>query len=71
MVGTSTGPSDQALCSFPRLLTLRLSLAGLQVLQLGQKKVSTALQVWAWHVELHISHQLLEAGKVRRLTEIL
>lgn len=40
------------------------------MLQLGQKKVGTALQVGAGHVELHIGHQLLKAGKVWGLTKV-
>lgn len=39
--------------------------------QLGQQKMGTALQVRARHVELHVGHQLLEAGEVRGLTEVL
>ena len=55
----------------PSLLTLWLCLGEFRMLQLGQEKVGTALQVGAGHVELHIGHQLLEAGKVGGLTEVL
>lgn len=55
----------------PVLLTLQLSLSEFHVLQLSQEEVGAALQVGAGHVELHVGHQLLEAGKVRGLAEVL
>ena len=55
----------------PGRLPLRVCLGEFRMLQLGQEKVGTALQVGAGHVELHIGHQLLEAGKVGGLTEVL
>ena len=41
------------------------------MLQLGQEEVGPALQVGAGHVELHVGHQLPEAGEVGGLTEVL
>ena len=69
---SSTDPSPHAHTHPPRsLLTLRLCLGELRVLQLGQEEAGPALQVGAGHVELHVGHQLLEAGEVRGLTEVL
>ena len=41
------------------------------MLQLGQEEVGPALQVGAGHVELHVGHQLPEAGEVGGLKEVL
>lgn len=51
------------------VMGLQLCLGEFYVLQLSQKKVGTVLQVGATHVEVHIGHQLVEAGKVGELTE--
>ena len=55
----------------PSLLILGLGLQGPCMLQWGQQKVGTALQVGTRHGELHVGHQLLDAGKVWGLTEVL
>lgn len=55
----------------PILLTLQLRLRELCALQLSQEQVRAALQVRARHVELHVGHQLLEAGEARGLVEVL
>lgn len=59
----------------PVVLTLglrfSLSLLGLWILQLHQEQRGSACQVRAGPLELDVGHQLIQAGQVLRLTEVL
>lgn len=59
----------------PVVLTLglrfSLSLLGLWILQLHQEQPGSACQVRTGHLELDVGHQLIQAGQVLRLTEVL
>lgn len=51
--------------------TFRLRLALLLLLELGQQDAGSALQVRAGDVVAHVGDELLEAGEVRGLAEVL